>query len=115
MSDNTCTNATWAAVSFIPLAQILEREFFVRLFVSQNAYEGWGRLLKSLIEARARAAGDAPPRRPAPSCSRSPPFLHRDSTTRRLTQAPQTRERERGEQRGERWGGGTESNDGGGG
>ncbi|KAJ7742044.1 hypothetical protein B0H16DRAFT_1026033 [Mycena metata] len=63
LDDNTYTNATWAAVSLIPLAQIntMEREFLVgcdySLFVSQKTYEDWGRLLKGLVGARARAAG----------------------------------------------------------
>ncbi|KAJ7046181.1 hypothetical protein C8F04DRAFT_1322875 [Mycena alexandri] len=63
LDDNTYTNATWAAVSLIPLAQIntMEREFLVgcdySLFVSQKTYEDWGRLLRGLVGARARAAG----------------------------------------------------------
>ncbi|KAJ7767870.1 hypothetical protein DFH07DRAFT_954760 [Mycena maculata] len=61
LDDNTYTNATWAAVSLIPLPQIntMEREFLAgvgyTLFVSQKVYEDWGRLLRGLVGAmRAR-------------------------------------------------------------
>ncbi|KAJ7223592.1 hypothetical protein GGX14DRAFT_491841, partial [Mycena pura] len=63
LDDNTYTNATWAAVSAIPLPQIntMEREFLAgcgySLFVSQKVYEDWGRLLKGLVGARERARG----------------------------------------------------------
>ncbi|KAJ7362966.1 cyclin-domain-containing protein, partial [Mycena albidolilacea] len=65
LDDNTYTNATWAAVSLIPLAQIntMEREFLVgcdyNLYVSQGVYEDWGRLLRGLVGARARAGAGA--------------------------------------------------------
>ncbi|KAJ7742074.1 hypothetical protein B0H16DRAFT_1693884 [Mycena metata] len=106
------TNATWATVSVIPLAQCnsMERECLEkanetnsifpqsRLLVSQKTYEGWGRLLKGLVGARARAAerhtchrGDRLHPHAHPAFSHH----HRDSTTHRLTQGPQTRERER--------------------
>ncbi|KAJ6505541.1 hypothetical protein C8R45DRAFT_817405, partial [Mycena sanguinolenta] len=47
LDDNTYTNATWAAVSLIPLAQIntMEREFLLgcsyNLYVSKRVYEDW--------------------------------------------------------------------------
>ncbi|KAJ7232437.1 hypothetical protein B0H12DRAFT_1192332, partial [Mycena haematopus] len=62
LDDNTYTNATWAAVSLIPLAQIntMEREFLLgceyNLYVSRRVYEDWGRLLRGLVGARGRAA-----------------------------------------------------------
>ncbi|KAF7317367.1 hypothetical protein HMN09_00473000 [Mycena chlorophos] len=60
LDDNTYTNATWASVSSIPLAQIntMEREFLsgcnYALYVSAKVYEDWGRLLRGLVGARAR-------------------------------------------------------------
>ncbi|KAF7306234.1 hypothetical protein MIND_00414000 [Mycena indigotica] len=60
LDDNTYTNATWASVSSIPLAQIntMEREFLAgcdyALYVSRKVYEDWGRLLRGLVGARAR-------------------------------------------------------------
>ncbi|KAJ7461282.1 hypothetical protein B0H11DRAFT_119738 [Mycena galericulata] len=61
LDDNTYTNATWAAVSLIPLPQIntMEREFLLgcdyNLYVSAKVYGDWGRLLRGLVGARARA------------------------------------------------------------
>ncbi|KAJ7474021.1 hypothetical protein FB451DRAFT_1398028 [Mycena latifolia] len=58
LDDNTYTNATWAAVSLIPLPQIntMEREFLAgvsyNLYVSKGVYEDWGRLLRGLVAVR---------------------------------------------------------------
>ncbi|KAJ7030192.1 hypothetical protein C8F04DRAFT_1367887 [Mycena alexandri] len=104
LDDNTYTNATWAAVSLIPLAQIntMEREFLVgcdySLFVSQKTYEDWGRLLRGLVGARARAAGGHAGRghtRHRGGRLHPPTHAHAQhgSTTRRLAQAPQAQAR----------------------
>ncbi|KAJ7742073.1 hypothetical protein B0H16DRAFT_1728330 [Mycena metata] len=78
--SNTYTNATWATVSVIPLAQCnsMERECLVgcdySLLVSQKTYEDWGRLLKGLVCVHAGCGEThAPPRRltpPAPPVRR---------------------------------------------
>ncbi|KAJ6602357.1 hypothetical protein B0H10DRAFT_661460 [Mycena sp. CBHHK59/15] len=55
---NTYTNATWSAVSLIPLPEInrMEREFLLgvdySLFVGERVYGDWLRLLKGLVGAR---------------------------------------------------------------
>ncbi|KAF7372377.1 hypothetical protein MVEN_00098000 [Mycena venus] len=65
LDDNTYTNATWAAVSLIPLAQIntMERESLMgcgyNLNVSKGVYEDWGQLLRGLVRVGVRAKASA--------------------------------------------------------
>ncbi|KAJ7609434.1 hypothetical protein FB45DRAFT_1066844 [Roridomyces roridus] len=63
LDDNTYTNATWASVSGIPLTQInvMEHEFLVgcgwNMYVSEDTYLDWGRLLRGLVGARRAQVG----------------------------------------------------------